>query len=99
MWNILDNMIADGRAEECIVVMACGYSFYPDGSSNSAIGSFGEEMIQDIVPFVDGHYRTIANKNSRAMAGLSMGGASKRSTLHSIILRCWVMWAYSRYFS
>ena len=79
--NILDNMIADGRAKKCIVVMACGYAFRPDGSSNPAIGSFAEEMVKDIVPFIDAHYRTIADRWERAMAGLSMGGFQTQHTV------------------
>ncbi|WP_408072628.1 alpha/beta hydrolase-fold protein [Butyrivibrio sp. JL13D10] len=72
--NILDNMIADGRAKKCIVVMAQGYSFYPDGSSDPAIGSFSDEMVNDIVKFVDKNYRTLADRQNRAISGLSMGG-------------------------
>jgi enterochelin esterase-like enzyme len=37
-------------------------------------GSYPHSLVKEIVPFVDKHYRTIANKNSRAIAGLSMGG-------------------------
>lgn len=72
--NILDNMIADKRAKRCIVVCATGYSFYPDGSSDPAIGSFAEEVVKDIVPFVDANYRTLKDRWNRAIAGLSMGG-------------------------
>ncbi|MCR4777876.1 MAG: enterochelin esterase [Lachnospiraceae bacterium] len=81
VWNILDNMIADGRAAECIVVMACGYAFYPDGSSDNAIGSLSDEMVNDIVPFVDANYRTVSDKFERAMAGLSMGGFQTQYTV------------------
>jgi enterochelin esterase-like enzyme len=37
-------------------------------------GSYPQSLVEEIVPFVDKNYRTIANKNSRAIAGLSMGG-------------------------
>jgi enterochelin esterase-like enzyme len=37
-------------------------------------GSYPHSLVKEIVPFVDRHFRTIANKDSRAIAGLSMGG-------------------------
>ncbi len=37
-------------------------------------GSFSESLVKDIIPFVDSHYRVIADKDHRAIAGLSMGG-------------------------
>ncbi len=37
-------------------------------------GSYPQSLVNEIVPFVDKNYRTIANKNNRAIAGLSMGG-------------------------
>ncbi len=81
VWNILDNLFAEGRARECIVVMTCGYAFYPDGSSDNAIGSLSDEMVRDIVPFVDANYLTVQDKNERAMAGLSMGGFQTQYTV------------------
>jgi enterochelin esterase-like enzyme len=38
------------------------------------VGSYPHSLVSEVVPFVDKHYRTISNKNSRAIAGLSMGG-------------------------
>ena len=40
--------------------------------------AFKTVLIDEIIPYVDSHYRTIANRNNRAMAGLSMGGAETR---------------------
>jgi enterochelin esterase family protein len=37
-------------------------------------GSYPESLVKDVIPFVDKTYRTIANKDNRAIAGLSMGG-------------------------
>ena len=37
--------------------------------------AFQTVLIDELVPYIDAHFRTIANRNSRAMAGLSMGGA------------------------
>ena len=37
-------------------------------------GSYPHSLVKEIIPFIEKHYRTIPNKNSRAIAGLSMGG-------------------------
>lgn len=85
MAEIMDNLIAQGKAEPMIVVMtngctkhvaAPGYShegmWVPYGSG-SMDGSF-ESLFPEVVEWVDKHYRTIARKSSRAICGLSMGG-------------------------
>lgn len=83
--EIMDNLIASGRAEEMIVVMtngctrhvaAPGYSeegMWRPYMSGSMDGSF-EVMFEDVVGWVDAHYRTKRKAESRAIAGLSMGG-------------------------
>lgn len=70
---ILDNLIADGKAEPMIIVM-------PD--ANIAQGAFGEEGLKEfeseltrvIIPFVESTYRVKNDPANRALAGLSMGG-------------------------
>jgi len=37
-------------------------------------GSYPESLVKDVIPFVEKHYRVLANKDNRAIAGLSMGG-------------------------
>ena len=79
---ILDNLLAAGSAEPMIVVMGSGYASPPPppGTPPSAangsriIDDFAELMITDLIPTVDRHYRTIADRDHRALAGLSMGG-------------------------
>ncbi len=44
------------------------------GGGNPFGGAFPESLVKDVIPYVDKNYRTIANKDSRAIAGLSMGG-------------------------
>lgn len=76
---ILDNLIAEGKARPMIVVMPFGHT--PDrpnavgGSNMLANTDFGDDLIKDLIPYVDGHFRTRADQASRAMAGLSMGGS------------------------
>ncbi|MBK9989679.1 MAG: esterase family protein [Verrucomicrobia bacterium] len=72
---ILDNLIAAGKARPMIVVMP-----NTSGLVSGTPPKLGEddactrEYLLDILPFVDGHYRTRPNRESRAIAGLSMGG-------------------------
>lgn len=74
--EILDNLIAAGKAVPMIVVMPCGWT--PSGSqvmtADAAKDPFNNEMIEDIVPYVESHYRTLADADHRALGGLSMGG-------------------------
>ncbi len=85
--QILDNLIAQGKAEPMIVVMTNGNIALEAAPGESSLGyvpptfqlpktmegSF-ETHFPEVVKFVDKHYRTKANKKSRAIAGLSMGG-------------------------
>lgn len=72
---ILDNLIAGGKAKPMIVAISNGnVSTGRGGYSSVAMASFKEEMTQNIVPFIDKNYRTLANVNNRALCGLSMGG-------------------------
>ena len=76
---ILDNLIAEGKAKPMIVVMPFGHT--PDrpnangGGNMLANTDFGDDLIEDLIPYVDGHLRTLADQPNRAMAGLSMGGS------------------------
>ena len=87
--QILDNLIAEGRAKPMIVVMTNGYPNTPAapgefnaGVNVSTIGgrvrgeaaATMEESFPDVVRYVDRNYRTIARKSGRAVCGLSMGG-------------------------
>lgn len=85
--QILDNLIAAGKAEPMIVVMPNGNSRLAAAPGESALGmyvpqgehSIGEQnmfelSINDIKSFVDKHYRTLTDKQHTAIAGLSMGG-------------------------
>lgn len=84
---ILDNLIAEGKAKPMIIVMDRGYAtragkppvraFGPGSTPqdfHEAFSAFGDVVIEDLIPAIDSSYRTIPDKNHRAMAGLSMGG-------------------------
>jgi enterochelin esterase family protein len=83
---ILDNLIAAGKARPMIVIMDRGYArragtSSPAGGSSAwlqdlhvAFTSFEDVVIHDLIPTIDASYRTIPDREHRAMAGLSMGG-------------------------
>lgn len=85
--QILDNLIAQGKAKPMIVVMTNGNAAQEAAPGESSLGfvnpimslpktmegSF-ESAFPDVVKFIDKTYRTVKSKQSRAIAGLSMGG-------------------------
>ena len=74
---ILDNLIAEGKAQPMIIVMDNGYAIRPSGhvgmSQAPPAMVFEEVMINEIIPMIDRKFRTIKHRQSRAIAGLSMG--------------------------
>ncbi len=72
---ILDNLIAAGKAVPMIIVMDNGYASKPQTSENPGrpASVFEEVMINEIIPMTDAKFRTIADREHRAIAGLSMG--------------------------
>jgi len=81
-WNSLsvpaaaDAAVADGSAREMILVLPDAHTIY-DGSmfSNSlTTGDWESFVAEDLPAYIDGHYRTVANRSARGLAGHSMGG-------------------------
>lgn len=73
--NILDNLIAAGKAKPMIVVMPSTKGVA--SATPSAPGkddTCTQEYLKDIIPQIDKTYRTKASREARALAGLSMGG-------------------------
>lgn len=68
---ILDNLIASKKANPMIIVMDNGYK--PQENNPRTESVFEEVVINEIIPMIDAKFRTIANKEHRAIAGLSMG--------------------------
>ena len=72
---ILDNLIAEGKCEPMLVVMNSGYAVV-DGEINMFLpGDFDRELTAGCIPFIDAKYRTRSDRESRAIAGLSLGSA------------------------
>lgn len=73
--HILDNLLAEGRIRPMIVVNENGMVPAPAGATGGGGNTaFDAILVRDLVPFIDATYRTIADRDSRAIAGLSMGG-------------------------
>ena len=74
--NILDNLLAERKAVPMIVVMPSGWT--PSGgqvmTADATKDPFNDELLKDILPFVEASYRTMSVPDSRALSGLSMGG-------------------------
>jgi enterochelin esterase-like enzyme len=102
--QILDNLIAQGRARPMIVVMPNGNitriaapdyvkapAALPANQDPGRFPLFPETIVQDLVPFIDKTYRTRTDRDSRAIAGLSVGGAQTMYTaFNHLDLFAWV---------
>lgn len=86
--QVLDNLIASGKAKPMIVVMSNGHTSNTAAPGESSKGLYKpimmtpdvgsgnmESTFQDVIDFVDKTYRTKKDKQHRAIAGLSMGGS------------------------
>jgi enterochelin esterase-like enzyme len=100
---ILDNLIAQGKAKPMIVVMPLGYgtmemirvgwggiSSHPDVREES-FRKFRDSLLTEVMPKVESEYRVTKDRDSRAIAGLSMGGAeSLRTGLNALDKFAWI---------
>jgi enterochelin esterase-like enzyme len=77
---ILDNLIADGKAEPMIIVMPNGRAQKNDRAEGNvlatapAFANFENDLLKDVIPAIEAKYSVSANREHRALAGLSMGG-------------------------
>lgn len=86
MDNIMDNLIAEGKAVPMIVVMDRGTAVDPNPATAPAAGAarprgmfmshttLNDVFMKDLIPMIDKTFRTKTDRESRAMTGLSMGG-------------------------
>jgi enterochelin esterase-like enzyme len=84
---ILDNLIAQGKIEPFLVVMTYGMTNEVrfGGLRDFKIDAFETVLVDELVPYVDAHFRTLSDQPNRAMAGLSMGGMeTKMITLRNL---------------
>lgn len=76
MAERLDGLIAEERMKQMIIVMPDCFTKYGGSQyiNSTATGNYEDYLIDEIVPFVDENFRTINNRNSRAVTGKSSGG-------------------------
>ena len=77
---ILDNLIAAKKAKPMVVVMPAGHTSQNlaggiAGAGAAAQDEFSQDFVTDIMPYAETHYRVLADRQHRAIAGLSMGGS------------------------
>lgn len=77
---IMDNLIADGKVKPFIIVMTYGMTNHIKfgGLNKFDITEFQTVLVDELIPYVDANFRTLADQSHRAMAGLSMGGMETR---------------------
>jgi S-formylglutathione hydrolase len=81
-WNMMtvpataDKEMTDGTVHEMILVNPDAYTIYSGSmySNSPTTGDWETYITRDLVDYIDSHYRTIANRDSRGLAGHSMGG-------------------------
>ena len=93
--QIMDNLIAQGKSKPMIVVMPNGNPGQAAAPGEAPVvtgnreasepfdmgrGLFEESLVKDIIPYIESHYRVLADKDNRALAGLSMGGMQTLNT-------------------
>jgi enterochelin esterase-like enzyme len=79
---ILDNLLADGKIEPMIVVLPNGRAMKDDRATGNimaadkvqAFATFEKDLLNDLIPFIEKKYAVLADREHRAIAGLSMGG-------------------------
>ncbi|MDP4208869.1 MAG: alpha/beta hydrolase-fold protein [Bacteroidota bacterium] len=73
---IMDNLIAEGKINPFIIVMTYGMTneVKIGGMRNFDIKPFQTVLVDELIPYIDANFRTLADQSHRAMAGLSMGG-------------------------
>ena len=83
---ILDNLIAQQKAKPMIVVMTLGYgdlkmldrgfgAFRDEDLRQRNLKNYRGALLTEVIPQVEREYRTLKDRKSRAIAGLSMGGS------------------------
>ncbi|NLT65025.1 MAG: esterase [Acidobacteria bacterium] len=80
---ILDNLIAEKKAQPMLVVMPQGHALQGanvgplvrlSGETDMFSKRFAPDLLQDVIPLVERNYRVYTDADHRAIAGLSMGG-------------------------
>jgi enterochelin esterase-like enzyme len=79
--QIVDNLLADGKIQPLIMIFPSGDAVAtvanPGGGGRGQEGygvKFEHDLLKDIIPYVESHYAVLADRDQRALVGMSMGG-------------------------
>jgi enterochelin esterase-like enzyme len=78
---IMDNLIAEGKIKPFLIVMTYGMTneIKFGGLRNFDIKPFQTVLVDELIPYIDAKFRTLSDRDHRAMAGLSMGGMETKT--------------------
>ena len=96
---ILDNLYADNKLSDMIVVLPNGRAMLNDRAEGdifaedkvAAFSTFTNDLLDDLIPFIEAKYSVLTERENRAIAGLSMGGGQSLNIgLQHLNLFAWV---------
>jgi len=94
---IADNLLAQKKTRPMLIVMTDGHAFTGNPTQVSTglvsrnVEAFGDDLLKDVIPLIEATYRVKANRESRAIIGLSMGGGQSLAVgLRNLGLFAWV---------
>ena len=96
--NIMDGLIASGKAVPMIIVMDCGDIKTNSDVRKASTNDITQIYVNDLLPFIDKTFRTMADRQNRAMAGLSRGGMQTTQTVFSNMDKFAWMGTFSGFF-
>jgi enterochelin esterase family protein len=77
---VMDNLLAEGRAVPMVIVMPWLHALPYDAPLSESNDVFGDYLLKDVLPLVEGKYRVTRDRTHRALVGLSLGGAATLAT-------------------
>jgi enterochelin esterase-like enzyme len=98
LGNIMDGLIASGKAVPMIIVMPSG-DIKTNSDVRTASGNITDIIMKDLVPYIDKTFRTYTDRDHRGMAGLSRGGGQTTSTVFANMDKFAWMGTFSGFFS
>jgi enterochelin esterase family protein len=96
--NIMDGLIASGKAVPMIIVMDCGDIKTNSDVRKASTNDVTQIYVKDLMPFIEKTFRTRADRQNRAMAGLSRGGMQTTQTVFANMDKFAWMGTFSGFF-
>ncbi len=98
LCNIMDGLIVSGKAVPMIIVMDCGDIKTNSDVRKASTNDVTQIYVKDLMPFIDKTFRTKADRQNRAMAGLSRGGMQTTQTVFANMDKFAWMGTFSGFF-